>query len=133
MVGKFLVDSLGIKSLLMLANKILPHVSLENGFKHRVHELLLLSKQVFVISRSRTVLRVKDLFTAMGPGCGNGSTTPGIPLFLILENHIMGLVPLDSTLEFLGRCEPRRFAMTVMACRGNIGEGCKAQTVTDPE
>ena len=39
---KLFVDSLSIKSLLIQANKVLSYVSLEDGLKYRVDELLLL-------------------------------------------------------------------------------------------
>ena len=107
MESKLFVDSLGIKGLLMLANKVFAHISLEDGLKHRVHELLLLSKQSLGVRRSRTILWVKDLFTTMCSGSRNGSLLPCIPLFIILEHSVMGLITFDPLLEFISRGESR--------------------------
>ena len=102
---KLFVDSLGIKSLLMLPDKIFPHISLQDGFKHRIDEFLLLHKQSLGISGSRVVLGIKDFFTSVCPGRGNGSLPPGVPLLFILEHSVMGLITFDPTLELFSRRE----------------------------
>ena len=104
---KLLVDSLSIKGLLVLADKVLAHISLKDGFKHRVHELLLLSKQSLGIRGSRAILWVKDLLTAVCSGGRNGGSPPRIPLFLILEHSVMGLIMFDPSLELFSRRESR--------------------------
>ena len=102
---KLFVDSLSIKSLFILADKVLPHISLQDGLKHRVDELLFLSKQSLGIRGSRALLGIKNFFTSMCPGHGNGGLPPGVPLFFIFEHRVMGLITFDPLLELFSRRE----------------------------
>ena len=48
-------DGLGIKVILVLADKVLSHICQQNGFKDRIDELLLLSEKFSCSSAMRNV------------------------------------------------------------------------------
>jgi len=82
-------DSLGIIVMGMLADKVLAHISLESGLKHRVDELQLFIKEIPVCFASRLVGWIKHIITGMGSSGGDGSTPPGVPLFILLEDGVV--------------------------------------------
>ena len=69
-------DLLSIEIILMLMDNVLSHVSLEDRFKDRIDELLLLNKECDVIRCPRLVGRVKDILTTMSSGSGNSRSPP---------------------------------------------------------
>ena len=107
MLLQLLEDCLGIKVLLVLVDKVLPHISVEDTLKHRVDELLLIIEEGSLFSRRRMISWTEDFLRCTSPCSGDGEAVSLVPLFIILEKCVVRLFSFDVSPKFLSRGEHR--------------------------
>ena len=111
---EFLVNLLGVASLLMLPDQGLASVGLEGSGEHGEHEVLLDVEESNVVGQNRFECGIQDISHIEGVNQGGGVALPGVPLVVMLKGLELGGVTLDAAAEVVD---------TIPGCRRNSGGG----------